>query len=121
MTPPKRQLIADAAAGRCPRCGAKGLFRSFIAFASKCPGCGLDYDSFNVGDGGASFLIFIVGAIVVVGAIWLELSQSPPFWLHILLWVPLTLVLTVLLLRIAKGMLLALEYHNAAGEGRLQS
>jgi uncharacterized protein (DUF983 family) len=47
------------------------------------------------------------------------LRFEPPFWVHILLWVPLTAGLVLGLLRIAKGALLVLEYRNAAREGRL--
>jgi uncharacterized protein (DUF983 family) len=105
--------------GLCPRCGAPGLFASFLRFAERCRGCGLDYGTFNVGDGAAAFLILIVGALVSIVAIVVELKWSPPLWAHMLLWIPLALLLTVLLLRLAKGLLLALEYRNAAREGRI--
>jgi uncharacterized protein (DUF983 family) len=72
-----------------------------------------------VGDGPAAFLIMVVGAIITIGAVWLELAVSPPFWVHIALWVPLTLGLVLGLLRLAKGALLVLEYRNRAREGRL--
>ena len=72
-----------------------------------------------MGDGPAAFLILIVGGLVTALAIALELSAEPPFWVHILLWVPLTGVLVVGLLRLAKGLLLALEFKNRAKEGRL--
>lgn len=111
----------DAAVrGLCPRCGSPGLFTTFLRFADNCPGCGLDYRAFNVGDGAAAFLIMIVGGLVSLLAIIVELKYAPPFWLHLLLWAPLTLILTVGLLRIAKGLLLALEYKNAAREGRIR-
>ncbi|KKC26714.1 DUF983 domain-containing protein [Sphingomonas sp. SRS2] len=106
--------------GLCPRCGTPGLFASFLRFADLCRGCGLDYRAFNVGDGAAAFLIMIVGGLVCLLAIIVELSYAPPLWLHLLLWAPLTLILTVGLLRIAKGLLLVLEYKNAAREGRLR-
>ena len=105
--------------GLCPRCGARTLFRGLASFAPRCRACGLDYSSFNVGDGPAAFLIFIVGGLVVLLAILVELKFSPPFWVHILLWLPLTVVLVVGLLRFAKGLLLILEYRNRAREGRI--
>jgi uncharacterized protein (DUF983 family) len=105
--------------GLCPRCGTSGLFASVIGFAPKCRNCALDYLQFNVGDGPAAFLIMIVGAIVTISAITIELKFSPPFWVHILLWIPITAVLVVGLLRIAKAALLVLEYRNRAREGRL--
>ena len=70
---------------------------------------------FNVGDGAASFLILIVGAIVTVLALWLELSREPPWWVHVILWLPLTVGLSLGLLRVAKGLLLALEYRGGKG------
>lgn len=105
--------------GLCPRCGAPGLFRGAVRFSDRCSQCNLDFTRFNVGDGPAAFLIMIVGAIVTLCAVILQLSVEPPFWVHILLWVPLTAVMVVALLRIAKGALLALEFRNRAREGRL--
>jgi uncharacterized protein (DUF983 family) len=111
--------LATALRGLCPRCGAPGLFAGIVGFAPSCRACGLDYSAFNVGDGPAAFLIMIVGGLVVTLAIVSELTLHPPFWLHILVWLPVTIVLVVGALRIAKGLLLALEYRNAAREGRI--
>ncbi len=105
-------------AGCCPRCGKASIFHKLIVFVPRCPACGLDISQFNVGDGAASFLILIVGAIVTGLAMWLELSRSPPWYVHVVLWLPLTLVLSLALMRLAKGLLLALEYRHSAREGR---
>lgn len=96
------------------------MFASIVGFASSCSSCGLDYSTFNVGDGPAAFLTLIVGAIVVLGAVMLELTAEPPFWVHLLIWPVVTLALVVGLLRVAKAALLASEYRNAAREGRLR-
>jgi uncharacterized protein (DUF983 family) len=112
-------LARVALAGRCPSCGNGRLFAGVIGFAPRCDVCGLDYASFNVGDGAASFLILIIGAIVTGLAMWLELSVAPPWYVHAALWLPLTLMLTLGLLRVAKALLLALEYRHSAREGRL--
>jgi uncharacterized protein (DUF983 family) len=106
--------------GLCPRCGAGTLFAGLASFAPRCRACGLDYAGFNVGDGPAAFLIFIVGGLVVALAILVELNFGPPWWVHVLLWVPLATLLTIGLLRIAKGLLLALEYRHRAREGRIE-
>jgi len=105
--------------GLCPRCGNRTLFAGLATFAPRCRACGLDFAAFNVGDGPAAFLIFIVGGIVVGLAMFVELSASPPWWVHVLLWLPLATVLTVGLLRIGKGLLLVLEYRQKAREGRI--
>jgi uncharacterized protein (DUF983 family) len=109
----------SALRGLCPRCGAPGLFAGPTRFAPSCRSCGLDYSGFNVGDGPAAFLIMIVGGLVVALAIIVELKLHPPLWVHLLLWIPFTLAAVVGSLRVAKGLLLALEYRNAAREGRI--
>lgn len=104
--------------GLCPCCGAKTLFDGWIKFSDRCEGCGLDYSRFNVGDGPAAFLTMIVGAIVVGLAMWLQLSFEPPWWLHVILWLPLTIGGVLFGLRMAKGALLVREYLSSAGEHR---
>ncbi len=95
------------------------MFAGLITFAPRCTVCGLDFQAFNVGDGAASFLILIVGAIVTGLAMWLELTREPPWYVHVLLWGPLALVLTLGLMRIAKGLLIALEFRHEARQGKL--
>ena len=70
-------LLAAAFQGLCPNCGARTLFAGLASFAPKCRACGLDFSTFNVGDGPAAFLILIVGAIVAVGAILLDQGITP--------------------------------------------
>jgi len=94
------------------------LFAGWVKFAPKCRGCGLDFDGFNVGDGPAAFLILIVGAIVVIGALALDAAAEPPWWVH-LIWVPVAAALTIGGLRLAKAWLLGQEYRHRAGEGRI--
>lgn len=112
-------IVTVGLKGVCPRCGAPTLFDGLLAFAKRCPVCALDYESFNVGDGPAAFLTLIIGTIVSIAAIALELTVHPPWWLHVILWVPITIGLVIGSLRVAKGMLLASEYRNRAREGRI--
>ena len=90
-----------------------------VRFADCCPACALDFTRFNVGDGPAAFLTLIVGAVVMVGAVTLQLKYDPPLWLQLAIWIPVTAALVVGALRVAKGVLLAIEYRQAAQEGRI--
>lgn len=105
--------------GLCPRCGAKTLFDGPLKFAARCRMCGLDFSDFNVGDGPAAFLTTIIGTLLVIGVLVLEATIGPPFWVHVVLWVPLTTIAVVASLRVAKAALLFFEYKNAAREGRI--
>ena len=111
-------LAAATFEGLCPRCGARTLFAGLARFAPTCRSCGLDFATFNVGDGPAAFLILIVGAIVAVGAILLDQMVSPPWWVH-LIWVPVGAGLTIYGLRIGKAALIYQEYKHRAQEGRI--
>lgn len=117
MSEPKPAQVALG--GLCPRCGSRTLFAGIVTFAPKCRACGLDIASFNVGDGPAAFLILIVGGLIVGLAAALELGASPPWWLHVLLWPLLATIAVIGSLRVAKAMLLALEYRHRAREGRI--
>lgn len=110
--------MLHAALGSCPRCGARSLFSGWVRFAKRCRACGLDLESFNVGDGPAAFLIFIIGAILVGGALLVDGLFSPPWWVH-LVWIPVASAMTIFGLRISKAWLLAQEYRHRAREGRI--
>jgi uncharacterized protein (DUF983 family) len=117
---PAPVAVAVALKGLCPRCGAETLFAGMLAFSPKCAACDLDLASFNVGDGAAALVTLVVGALVVIGAVTMQLALAPPFWVQGLIWVPLTAAAVIYALRVAKAALLALEYRNAAREGRLR-
>ena len=102
--------------GLCPRCGSRTLFEGLAQFAPKCSACGLDFNRFNVGDGPAAFLTLIIGALVLVLALWLEFTFHPPFWVHALIWIPVTAGAVTWGLRIAKAWLLQAEYWRKAKE-----
>lgn len=119
-TPTPPTPVQCATGGLCPRCGAKTLFRNFLSFAETCSNCGLDFSAFNVGDGPAGFLTFVIGAIIVLLAAIVELTWSPGLLVHLALWIPTTAILVVVSLRFSKAMLIAIEFQRAAREGRIK-
>jgi uncharacterized protein (DUF983 family) len=112
--------IARGLAGRCPRCGKGRLFQGFLGLRPRCEACGLDFDFADAGDGPAVFVILIGGAIVVFAALITEVVYQPPYWVHAALWIPLILIVTLGPLRPIKGLLIALQFHHKAAEGRLE-
>lgn len=109
-------IAAAALFGLCPHCGAKTMFAGPARFAPRCEACGLDFASYNVGDGPAAFLTLVIGALIVGLALWLEFSVHPPVWVHVVLWPPLVAGLTLGGLRLTKGALLAAEVQRKARE-----
>ena len=117
--PTLSQSALRGIACRCPRCGKGKLYAGFLTLRPSCESCGLDYAFIDSGDGPAVFIIMIAGAIVVACALIVEVKYQPPFWLHAVLWLPLILATTLLPLRSMKSLLIALQFHHKAAEGRL--
>jgi uncharacterized protein (DUF983 family) len=108
-----------AVMARCPRCGEGKLFKNVLETRPACERCGLDYRFIDTGDGPAVFAIFILGFLILGGALYVEFTFDPPVWVHIALWGALTPLIALILLRFLKAMLIALQYRNKAEEGRI--
>jgi uncharacterized protein (DUF983 family) len=111
--------ISRGLRGRCPQCGEGHLFSGFLGLRPRCDKCGLDFDFADAGDGPAIFVILIGGFIVVFAALIVEVLYRPPYWVHAALWLPLILLVTLLPLRLLKGLLIDLQFHHKAQEGRM--
>lgn len=88
---------------RCPRCGEPTLFPAFLKMAPACTGCGEDLEPFRADDAPAYFTIFIIGHIIVPLVLMVERGWSPSLWVHALLWIPASVLLSLALLPRIKG------------------
>jgi uncharacterized protein (DUF983 family) len=113
--------IAAGLACACPRCGRGRLFQGFLSLRPRCDRCGLDYDFADSGDGPAVFIVLLGGAVVVAAALITEVEFQPPYWVHAVLWLPLILLVTLGPLRPMKGLMIALQFHHKAAEGRIRA
>lgn len=99
---------------KCPRCGKGRLFSGFLNVAKKCDVCDLDFSKYEAGDAPAVFIILIVGAIIVGGTLYVELTYQPAFWVHVVLWLPLIIGLPLAILPPSKAFVIALQHHFGA-------
>lgn len=102
--------MAHGALWRCPACGKGALFARYLRVADACPSCGEALHHHRADDAPPYFTIFIVGHLLVAGALSLEQAYAPPSWVHAAIWVPLTLVLCLSLLPVVKGALVGLQW-----------
>lgn len=121
MTEQRPNPIVAGVLCRCPVCGEGPLFEGFLKVVDRCESCGADLSKADSGDGPAVFVMFIVGFIVVPLALALEVAVRPPVWVHMLLWLPLATILTLILLRPFKGVLIVLQFHHKAEEAKLEN
>jgi uncharacterized protein (DUF983 family) len=96
--------------GRCPRCGEGRLFRAFLKVADNCDKCGQDFSGHRADDLPAYLVIVVVGHIVVPLALYIETNYSPPVALQLAIYLPLTLVSSLLLLQPVKGGVVGLQW-----------
>jgi uncharacterized protein (DUF983 family) len=110
--------LLSGLAGRCPNCGEGYLFEGFLKVAPRCEACGYDLSKADSGDGPAVFVIMIAGFFVAFAALITEFTIHPPIWVHLVIWLPLTVVICLALLRPLKGVMLAAQFMNRASEAR---
>jgi len=101
---------------RCPNCGRGRLFEGFLRVAERCEACGFDLRAADSGDGPAVFIILIVGFVACFGMLFTEIAYRPPIWVELSVWPLVGAVLCLALLRPAKGLMLAMQFHNRASE-----
>ena len=111
-------LVSPLSAGLrcvCPRCGEGNLFAGYLKVAPRCESCDLDLAFADSGDGPAVFVIFAVAPIVIILAFIVEALFHPAPWMHLVLWIPTIIVLSLWLLRPFKATMIALQYQRQAG------
>jgi uncharacterized protein (DUF983 family) len=96
--------------GRCPRCGKGKLFRAFLKVDDHCSECGLDFTPHRADDLPAYLVIVIVGHIVVPTILWIETDYAPSVPLQLSIYLPLTMILSLLLLQPVKGAVVGVQW-----------
>ena len=118
---PPQSPYATGFSGHCPRCGEGRLFKGLLTLTPRCEVCGLDLKFADAGDGPAVFVILIAGFLVLGLALWTELTFDPPIWVDLVIFLPMTAIVCVGMLRPLKGVLVALQYSNKAEQGRFET
>lgn len=101
--PPLLTALGRGLKGRCPVCGKGPVFNGYLRVVTHCRNCAAPLGEVRSDDVPPYFTIVIVGHLIIPGMLILEQTEAPPLWVHIAIWVPLTLALTLLLLRPVKG------------------
>ena len=109
-----RPLMAELARGllgRCPCCGKGRMFGAFLKVKDRCEVCGEELYHHRADDFPAYIVIFLVGHMLVPAVLSVETNFAPSYWVHLMLWLPPTLILTLGLLQPVKGAVVALQWR----------
>jgi uncharacterized protein (DUF983 family) len=96
--------------GRCPRCGEGKIFRAFLKVDNACSVCGQDFTPHRADDLPAYLVIVIVGHLVVPMILWIETDYAPPVALQLAIYLPITLIASLLLLQPVKGAVVGVQW-----------
>ncbi|PWR19742.1 DUF983 domain-containing protein [Zavarzinia compransoris] len=105
-----QRAVKRGARLRCPACGEGRMFNGFLKVNDACPHCGQALNLHKADDAPPYFTITIVAHIVVPLLLFVEQTYAPAEWLHAVIWLPLSLVLSLLILPRVKGALIGLQW-----------
>lgn len=107
---PVGRSVRRGLACRCPNCGHGKLFAGYLKPNAACPDCGEDLSHQRADDFPPYLAIFIVGHVVVAGFMatdtWLILES----WQHLMIWIPITIILSMALLQPLKGAVIGMQW-----------
>lgn len=104
------QALGRGVVGRCPACGRGKLYGSYLKVRDACEVCGCELHHHRADDAPPYFTMLIVGHIIVGGVLTVERMLAPSMLVHMALWLPLTLGLSMWLLPMVKGALIGLQW-----------
>jgi len=110
---PRRKVLPAMLRGaknRCMKCGRGRIFDGFLKTAYACSNCGEEIHHHRADDAPPYFTITIVGHIVIPALLVVEVVWRPALWIHMSIWVPLTLLLCFGLMQPIKGALVGLQW-----------
>lgn len=95
----------------CPRCGGAKLFGKYLKTTDHCTACRQELGHIRADDFPPYLTMVVVGHIVVPLILMTEREFQPSIMLHLMMWLPLTLLLTFWFLPRLKGMIIGLMLH----------
>lgn len=107
---PFGRSLARGLLGHCPNCGRGAMFDRYLKVAPTCPSCGEDLSHHRADDAPPYFTIVIVGHIIVPLALLAEQTWHLSSLTHMMIWLPLTALLSLALLQPMKGMVVGLQW-----------
>lgn len=111
MTKVKKAKWKAAFFCKCPACGKGKLLKSILKFHDNCENCGIELSKYETADGPAFFGITIVGTLLGIAAAVVEIVYEPEVWVHFALWIPLTFICSITIMRVTKGLMAAHQYE----------
>lgn len=94
----------------CPACGSSRLFRAFLKPVDTCAACGTEIFHQRSDDLPPYIVIVIVGHVLLTAYMLTDHLMPQTLWIQFIVWVPLTILLSFLLIQPIKGGVIGLQW-----------
>lgn len=114
VTPERPPLSVSLLRGlrqRCPSCGGGKLYRRYLKPSETCEQCHSELGAIRADDLPAYLTIVIVGHIIVPLALVVEKLYAPSVTVHMSIWLPLIVVMSLAMLPGVKGATIGLMWQ----------
>ncbi len=88
------------------------MFSGWLSISQKCNNCGLELGKSDLGDAAIFFAMSIACISVAVIAVLVDYYLSWSLWLHLVVWTIVVALMSLGLLRIFRGLFIALNYRK---------
>lgn len=96
--------------GTCPACGSGRLFKGFLKPVDACAACGSEMHHQRADDLPPYLVIVVVGHVLLTAYMLTDHLLPPALWVQFAIWVPLTILLSFLIIQPIKGGVIGLQW-----------
>jgi uncharacterized protein (DUF983 family) len=104
------QAMLRGAWQTCPSCGEGALYWRYLKVRDQCPRCGEELYHHRADDAPPYVTILIVAHVIVGLLLATEEAFHPSEWIHAVMWLPLTLLMSLYLLPRIKGAIIGMQW-----------
>lgn len=95
---------------KCPACGNGKLYRQYLKVVDRCEACGEEMHHHRADDAPPYFTMIVTGHVVVGGILIAERIWAPETWVHLAVWLPTLVLMSLWLLPRIKGALVGAQW-----------
>jgi len=111
-------LFIRGTLGKCPKCGQSHLFQGYLKQVEECAVCGEAWGDIRADDGPTWLTLFVVLHLIAPALIVAARYDEIPYALLIIGVSVAAVLLTLIVLPLAKGLFIAILWKSKAGQGK---
>lgn len=107
---PLGRSIMRGMACSCPSCGSGRLFKAFLKPVDTCASCGAEMYHHRADDLPPYLVVMVLGHVLLGGYMMTDLIFPASPWIHLAIWAPLAVVISLAIIQPIKGGVIGLQW-----------